>query len=244
MQVLKDEVRKNIRDAAIKTFKEYGYQKASMRNIAEDAGMSVGNLYRYYKNKEDLFGELVKPMITFFEKNRQSNSGKMDLEMLDVNMLEHSVFIEHLMEARMDFKDELHILFLCAEGSPYAGARDAFRDSMEENAALFLEDKGLAHGDIHKSKTFIKAVAGSLVEAFCINLEQSETEEEFLMNTLRYMEIIVKPAIRNLIAIRDNTTSFRRISDEEIIRRFNSHRHHSHCSSAEGTEHAGENSRS
>ncbi len=41
-------------DAAIRRFSEYGYNKTTMAEIAEDAAMSAANLYRYYKNKQDI----------------------------------------------------------------------------------------------------------------------------------------------------------------------------------------------
>ena len=41
-------------DAAIRRFSEYGYNKTTMAEIAEDAAMSAANLYRYFKNKQDI----------------------------------------------------------------------------------------------------------------------------------------------------------------------------------------------
>ncbi len=40
--------------AAIRRFSHYGYGKTTMAEIAADCDMSVGNLYRFYKNKEDI----------------------------------------------------------------------------------------------------------------------------------------------------------------------------------------------
>lgn len=228
VQVLKEEVRLNIRNAAIKAFKAEGYQKASMRAIAEDAGMSPGNLYRYYKNKEALFGALVQPMINFFQVKQQEEF-EMTLEMVDVNLLEHSVFIEQLMEARLDFRDELFILFLRADGSPYVGAKEVYRAFIEEQSTKFYK-RFFGNEIILKGNMLIKATASSIVEGFCTILEHSESDREFYINMLEYAEMMVKPGIRNLIALRDNQTKFRRISDEEIMGHFNSRHHHrGHC---------------
>jgi len=41
-----------ILDAAERRFAHYGYGKTTMVEIAYDADMSVGNLYRFFKNKE------------------------------------------------------------------------------------------------------------------------------------------------------------------------------------------------
>ncbi|MDF2890795.1 MAG: hypothetical protein K0R80_1162 [Clostridia bacterium] len=61
MQVLKEEVRKTIHQAALVEFYEKGFREASMRSIAERGGMTVGNLYRYFKSKEDLFYDVISP---------------------------------------------------------------------------------------------------------------------------------------------------------------------------------------
>ena len=53
-QKLKDGLRQAIIDAAKEEFLEKGYENASMRNIASKAGITVGNIYRYFESKEDL----------------------------------------------------------------------------------------------------------------------------------------------------------------------------------------------
>ena len=50
----KKDTAKLILEAAEKRFSEYGYNKTTMAEIADDAGMSAANLYRYYKNKEEI----------------------------------------------------------------------------------------------------------------------------------------------------------------------------------------------
>jgi len=41
-----------ILEAAERRFAHYGYGKTTMAEIAQDADMSVGNLYRFFRNKE------------------------------------------------------------------------------------------------------------------------------------------------------------------------------------------------
>ncbi len=54
------ESKKRILKAALKVFSERGYKGASMRAIASTAGISVGALYLYFSNKEDLYSTLIK----------------------------------------------------------------------------------------------------------------------------------------------------------------------------------------
>jgi AcrR family transcriptional regulator len=49
-----------ILEAAVNRFSEYGYNKTTMAEIAKDAGMSAANIYRYYKNKEDIAAACAK----------------------------------------------------------------------------------------------------------------------------------------------------------------------------------------
>jgi AcrR family transcriptional regulator len=62
MQKLKDEVRSRIIEAAVNEFSRRGYEKASMRDISKAAGISVSNTYNYYRNKEELFESIIKPV--------------------------------------------------------------------------------------------------------------------------------------------------------------------------------------
>lgn len=39
-------------------FLEFGYEGTKVPQIADSAGISVGNIYRYFKNKEDIINEL------------------------------------------------------------------------------------------------------------------------------------------------------------------------------------------
>jgi AcrR family transcriptional regulator len=52
--------KKRILDAALKVFSEYDYKGASMRMIASIAQISIGGVYLYFTNKEELYLTLIK----------------------------------------------------------------------------------------------------------------------------------------------------------------------------------------
>lgn len=58
-QSLKPELRERLLEAAAALFAEAGYQRATMAAIAERAGVSTGNVYRYFENKDALFYQVV-----------------------------------------------------------------------------------------------------------------------------------------------------------------------------------------
>jgi len=49
-----EDLRVQILDAAVERFQTYGYGKTTMAEIAKDSKMSAANLYRYFKNKQDI----------------------------------------------------------------------------------------------------------------------------------------------------------------------------------------------
>ena len=102
MQYLKKEIRERILAAAVEEFKEQGYADASIRNIANNAEISLGNIYRYFTNKEALYFALINPFmdsIKQFVDNDFAFAGKSMKEISEV-----------LISFIMQFSDELLII--------------------------------------------------------------------------------------------------------------------------------------
>ena len=60
-QKLKTEAsREQILEAALPLFSHQGYGATSMRQIADDAGLSIGNLYHHFGSKEAIFQTLIE----------------------------------------------------------------------------------------------------------------------------------------------------------------------------------------
>jgi len=51
--------RTQVLDAALELFSHQGYRATSMRDIAAKAGVSTGNVYHHFKDKEAIFRELL-----------------------------------------------------------------------------------------------------------------------------------------------------------------------------------------
>ncbi len=66
MQILKPSVREDLIRVATEEFRTHGFEQASLRQIARQAGMSVGNVYRYYPNKMQLFEAVIEPALNEF----------------------------------------------------------------------------------------------------------------------------------------------------------------------------------
>lgn len=55
-----ESTQKRILDAGKSEFLEKGFKSASLRSIAQKAGVTTGAIYGYYPDKEALFGALVE----------------------------------------------------------------------------------------------------------------------------------------------------------------------------------------
>jgi len=60
--------KQHLLDAAIRVFAVKGFDDASMREIAAEAGLTTGAIYHHYKNKDDLFYDAVKEAAYFVHR--------------------------------------------------------------------------------------------------------------------------------------------------------------------------------
>ena len=84
MQTLKSNIREMILKAARGKFARKGFLKTSMRDIADAAGMGVGNIYNYFAGKDELFQAVVRPvtdwMFTLFEEMLMHNIQRQEID--------------------------------------------------------------------------------------------------------------------------------------------------------------------
>ena len=54
------DLRERIKEVAVEHFNANGYHGTTIRNIARDVNCSLPMIYYYYKNKKELFDEIIK----------------------------------------------------------------------------------------------------------------------------------------------------------------------------------------
>jgi AcrR family transcriptional regulator len=103
---LVSEKRRLIIAGAIKVFKEKGYHKATIREIAEEAKISPGSIYDYFNSKDDIlylfFDNYVR---TFFEKLKHLNLNSAD----PADRLE--IAYRAVLEALLELQDQVLLAY-------------------------------------------------------------------------------------------------------------------------------------
>ncbi len=120
-QVLKEDYRNRILSAAKKELLLKGVRDASMRNIAFHSSMTVGNLYRYFKGKDELIQFIVSPALerlndviqkktqdrlSLFQKTSGLGLSKNEMTRILDSLADDLTLIYH------EYRDEMKILFL------------------------------------------------------------------------------------------------------------------------------------
>ena len=109
----------NLLFCAQKHFLEYGFERASIREICKDAHVTNGAFYNHFDDKEALFGALVESVVQEVKAIYEASVNEhMELWKLSEETL--SVIIEYIYE----HFDVFRLLLMRAEGTRYSSFLD------------------------------------------------------------------------------------------------------------------------
>ncbi|GAA3407799.1 TetR/AcrR family transcriptional regulator [Paenibacillus hodogayensis] len=157
VQVLKEELRQAIIRHAQDEFFQYGYAAASVKRIAAKAGISVGNLYRYYSGKDILFEAIVAPVYLEWETLISHHAGPLQRER---NVFE--LVVEALTHVVGEYRIPLLILIDGTGGTRYENAVSKFHQMMADNVAHHLAQ----YNGNQKQEVFDRQTAWPVAVAF------------------------------------------------------------------------------
>jgi len=134
-----------ILDAAEARFADYGYTKTTMAEIAADCGMSVGNLYRHFKNKEAI---ALTGMRRLLQAKLDAGIAAAEKEADALHALE-AFLLTRLRIAHAHYAGTRHLFDMMALVN--AGHRDVLLDYERQVIAALAKilDRGVAQGRFH-----------------------------------------------------------------------------------------------
>jgi len=133
-----------ILDTAKIEFMDKGYSNASVRNIAKQAGLTTGAIFRYFADKESLFASLVSPVADYM-LDLYRKGGKRGLDALADGCPESmwnisEEIISMLVEYIFANKDAFYLLISKSAGSAYENFVDKLVAEEERQTWEFQQE--------------------------------------------------------------------------------------------------------
>jgi len=187
MQYLKDEVRNNITEKALQEFREKGYNGASIRSIAKNSDTSVGNIYKYFNGKDDIYENLIGSVYSrvmscidqFSQVKLDENSEKVFYGLMG-----------NIMDLVEDNSEELSILFNKSEGSRYENCKSTFTDFITDTVTRMMNYKLGLEGKSLQDNFKIYLLSCSLVNSISIILSEKKDSAEIKRQILDMIDIL------------------------------------------------------
>ncbi len=150
MQILKANTRNRILIVARQQFEQKGYSKTSMREIADLVGIGVGNIYNYFTNKNDLFCEVVRPVLYALEAMLQEHHG---IRGEDIMMMRSEEYLKSCIDEYVSLIDKhsalMKILLFHAQGSSLECFRENYTDRSTELVKIWFASMQQKHPEIN-----------------------------------------------------------------------------------------------
>lgn len=195
MQYQKDEVRNRIALEALKEFNEKGYEGASIRSIAKKSNTSVGNLYKYFKSKEELHEELIGSIYNrFVDYIKQFDKVELNA---DAEVIFYQLANE-IMEIFNKNNVEISILLNESKGSKYENCKSIFVDFVTKIVTEKTQYELALKGKKLKDNFIIYLISQSLLESIAIIVKRCSDGEEVRKLTLNLIDIFYTDIINKL----------------------------------------------
>jgi AcrR family transcriptional regulator len=161
VQVLKEDVRQRIYDAAVEEFYQKDYQTATIREIARKAEVPLGLVYSYFKSKEELFEAVVKPVMAAIDNIMRLEESKAEKDPED--LFEHLQTQTHAIIHLIDSYKTLIIVIDKSNGTPY----QHFKNELIRRVELHIKDEFQKREIRQYDDLLFHIWAGSFIEGVC-----------------------------------------------------------------------------
>lgn len=177
----RDEIRKKIVNEAFTIFLEKGFEGTTMDDVAARLSVSKPAIYRYFKNKEDLFFVALGELVMNESNEIVSSSFSSD------NLIEgSSAFFDAFLDINQKYaairKDVLNII---AKNEAFQGEIQKFQDTGQQTLQRFFEEqkkKGHIHPNIDEKDLSLacNALITGLMDNIVLGMDPAEGKRIWL----------------------------------------------------------------
>ncbi len=179
-QVLKENIREKIIWTALKDFTERGYRNTSVKGIALGSGIAVGNIYRYFKNKEDLYDAIAMPVYN-------SINGLFNTPPENINMQGIEKKVLRFIDIFKSNKKVFMMLMVNSENTKFENMNQTIIRNFSEAISRWMRQLTGISAD-NEEKIFIKAFTTAYLNGILSIL--SEAADEKIMTTRLYKFLV------------------------------------------------------
>ncbi|AWI05806.1 TetR/AcrR family transcriptional regulator [Clostridium drakei] len=181
VQYKKDDIKEKIDNAALKIFVENGYEKTKISNIATESNVSVGNIYKYYKSKKQIFYSiapesvlenlkniLINKLISAKYKTANELNSKNDFQLVNEE------FIDYMIKNR----EQILIMFTGSKGTKYESLKyEAINYMIKNIKENYSKENNKIIYDSMNYK-IIKIIYENLISMMIQILKESDSPED------------------------------------------------------------------
>jgi len=146
-----------IEEAAKKLFIKQGFHATSMRNIAARAGTSLGNVYNYYRTKEEILGSIISKYQTTIDGRLRSIFDEIDQPLEPESLVRFGGQIKKMVNDHHDFWLLMYIDVLEFENRHFRKMFEGLVENLRRRyASQFdeLRNRGAVHSDVDPAVAF------------------------------------------------------------------------------------------
>jgi len=129
----------SILQAARAEFLERGFQDTSMRTIARLSGVTLSNIYNYFRDKDTLFRAVLQPLLDAFEDllARHNSDYYLTTDVYSMKSYQEHM-LDEFMRLPQHFRAELRLLLFHAAGSSLEHFRDTFCERQTREGIRYI----------------------------------------------------------------------------------------------------------
>ena len=185
--------------AAKAEFMEKGFDKSSMRSIAERCGMTAAGIYRHCVDKEDLFDQIVAPAVDRINAWLDAHVARYaEAVQKEKHIQWRDSEIDMMREIVYPNMEEYHLLLAKSQGSKYENFLHDLTEQQQEQLLKYLpmlKAQGYAVKDIDSKELhlLLSAYTTALFEPVIHNYSLEEA-----LHCLKAVEVFFVPGWKQL----------------------------------------------
>jgi len=139
MQKQKDNIRQEILKIARQEFFTHGFKNASMRTIAQKAQVGLSNIYNYFKNKDEILQEVLKPLVETLNQITAEHNKPHHISINTFDKDQHwDKHINAYVNLIYKYRNELDLLLFKSHGSSFENYKDEYINQHTQTGIEYL----------------------------------------------------------------------------------------------------------